>query len=920
MPGAEQPNFNDSAWRVLDVPHDWSTDNPYSRKNTPQNSWLPGGIGWYRKSCDMPANWTGRTVLVRFDSIYMNSTVWLNGQRVGGRPYGFMTFDCDLTPYLRPGRNVLAVRADNTPEPTLRYYHGSGINGHVNFLVLPKLHVRRDGGVFVRTKTATAQEARLAIDTELSEAATDTTISHRLLDDAGKTVAETSNQTLVVANPKLWSPESPYLYMLETSLLRQGQIVDRVLTPVGIRTIRFDGMTGFWLNGKNMKLNGVCEHIEIMPFGLGVPDSMHEWRLRILKAMGCNAIRAGHEVFPPAFFDLCDRLGILVMDEFCDGWRRKGANDYGGRFFKDWWKRDVRDWIRRDRNHPCVILWSIGNETGTKDDNNMTGWIHQFDDQTRPTTGGEVYFGVDVAGFNGWGGKPGVLEKFHADHPNIPVILSEEPHTLQTRGFYRVVTWWRDKKQPVMEFPPYGTTEIFTGDNPMYKSSYDNAGVRMCARTSFVRTKAMPWISGEFRWTGFESFGESQFMGVDFPKRTYNCGIIDLAGFPKDHYYLNQSQWTTAPMVHLLPHWTHPHLKPGTVIPVVAYSNCEEVELFLNDRSLGRQRPRKLLDFVWNVPYTPGTLKAIGYRNGKPAAEFQAVTTGDPVRLNVETSNNHLKPDRIDMSLLTLSALDAAGNAVPTANDEVVFRTTGPVNVRGFENGDPMDGTAIHDMRRKLFAGLARGYFQATAEDGPVEVTAAAILGTRQFVKQTTVAVDIQRVALRGSLAPAKFAIHYTLDGSQPTTASPLYAQPFTLDHPATVKALVVRDGKEWMTLETQFAKYGYEAPVTKRPENPCDKEVVGRWKEGKQIFQFAEDGSFSRIDGAKRTSVGRWWYDFPDDHFEAGKDAGTGELRWYKGDVVSQLKLTDQSARKIIITTGSKQRTLIKMDVSKMR
>lgn len=922
-PGAELPGFDDSRWRVLDVPHDWSVENPYSKENTPENSWLPGGTGWYRRMFDAPDDWTQRVVLVRFDGVYMNSKVWLNGQPVGGRPYGFSSFECDLTTHLKPGRNLLAVRADNTPVPTARFYHGSGIYGHVNLLVLPKLHILPNGGVFVRTATANDREARLTVATELNKPVVDAHVYHRLLDADEKPVAEVtgfvSNQTLLVTQPQLWSPDSPYLYTLETTLIQQGAVADRVLTPVGIRVSRFEAGTGFWLNDHNLKLKGVCEHTELMPVGLAVPDHLIEWRLRTLKDMGCNAIRTAHNPMPSVFYDLCDRLGLLVMDEIFDGWSRKGANDYGARFFQDWWKRDVMDWIRRDRNHPCVIIWSIGNETGRKDSHNITGWIHQFDDHTRPTTGGMVTDGVDLAGFNGPGGMPGVLEQFHAKHPDMPIVITEEPHTSQTRGYYRVRTWWRDAGAPSYDFPPYATNEVFTGGHPRYASSYDNAGVRMTARTSWRRTSSWPWLSGEFRWTGFECFGESQFMGTEFPKRTYNSGILDLAGFPKDHYYFYQSQWTGRPMVHLLPHWTHPDIARGTVIPVVAYSNCDEVELFLNGLSLGRQRPRKLLDFVWNVPYHPGELHATGYRAGKAVAEYRHITAGNPARLHLETTNASLHPDRRDISLITVAATDDAGNFIPWAHDDVAFHVTGPVRTLGFENGDPMDGTNPYETHHRLFSGLTRGYFQSTSNDAPVEVAAAAILGNRQFQTGTTVALAANRIALRGVTAPATFTFYYTLDGSQPTPNSPRYDKPFTLDHPANIRALVLRNGVEILELTTQFRQGRPKAvPEDNHFESgavrkPLDKQLVGRWYEGSRVFLFKADGSVMRLDGSVETLVAHWWYDFPDDIFEAGKDAGQGELKWSHSGDVSRLKLTDQAARELIISTGRQQRKLIK-------
>jgi beta-galactosidase len=361
--GAEKTDFNDQGWRVLDVPHDWSIEGAYTPENTAQNAWLPGGVGWYRRTINVPENWLNQRVRVRFEGVYMNSCVWINGREVGGRPYGFMTFACELSEHLQAGRNVLALRVDNTPVPTSRFYHGSGIYGHVDLLVLPPVHVVPDGGVFVRTIALDGGRAELAVDTELrndSAVTANVRVGHRVLDATGTCVAEADMAASRIPSEsggkvtcrvrfggaRRWSPEEPYLYRLETTVALDGRTVDVHHTAFGVRTVAFQPDTGFWLNGWNIKLKGVCEHQELGPMGLAVPDDLIAWRLRKLKAMGCNAIRTAHNPFTPTFYDLCDRLGMLVVDELFDGWHRKGANDYGGRFFADWWQRDVTDWVR----------------------------------------------------------------------------------------------------------------------------------------------------------------------------------------------------------------------------------------------------------------------------------------------------------------------------------------------------------------------------------------------------------------------------------------------------------------------------------------------------------------------------------------------------------------------------------------------
>jgi len=824
IPEAKNPGYDNRNWRLLNLPHDWSIEGKYDRHNTPQNAWLPIGVGWYRKEININKAWLQKTIFIHFDGVYMNSTVYVNGKKAGTRPYGFISFQYDITDIVKPGKNIVAVKVDDTPPPTARFYHGGGIYGHVKLRILPRLQINPLGGVFVYTAEAnkdratlntvtevinrTGKESVIRVNQEIQDRQDNTItghISRKIHIAPGDTVSVPMQ--LLVKMPRLWSPETPYLYHLVTVVMQDGQVTDRTVNHFGIRTIRFDPQTGFWLNDKNIKLQGVCEHLEMSPFGLALPDTMWKRRILLLKKMGCNAIRTAHNPFPPIFYDLCDRMGMMVMDEVFDGWHRKGANDYGGRFFKEWWRIDVATWVQRDRNHPSVILWSIGNETGRQDIHNITGEIHKYDAGTRPVTGGSVFYGVDVSGFNGLGGKPGVLEQFHKDHPDRPVVLTEVPHTIQTRGFYRVPTWWRDPGNPVHEFKPYGTSQIFFDGLPRYRSSYDNCGVRINARTSWKRTQNTPWISGEFRWTGFECLGEAQFMGVEFPKRTYNSGVIDLAGFPKDLYYFYQSQWTKKPMVHILPHWTHPALKKGTVIPVVVYSNCEVVELLLNGTSLGRKTPGELLDFVWDVPYDPGTLKAVGYITGKVVAAETLHTAGPPVRLTLSNDHGPLVPGKNDLTSVTISVVDKNGNFVPWVQNRVDFSMEGPVELIGFENGNPIDSTRNKDLYRYLFYGVARGFFRDVEGNGPVRVTAAAILGDTLFQEKTQIAIDVCDIGLMNPLEKARYSIYFTTDGSVPMKGKNRYTKPFVIDKTTTVKASVYKEDRLFMTLETVFEK-----------------------------------------------------------------------------------------------------------------
>ena len=933
------PDFSDQQWDTVRVPHDWSIVGEYAKDNPSggQGGYLPTGVGWYRRSIQMDELDPTKQYLLLFDASFMNTEVWLNGQKVGSRPYGYVSFYFDISPHLQAGRNVLAVRVNNEDAPNARWYPGCGIYGDVTLIEKNKVNFDQ-WGVFVTTPSVTTDKASIAVEFALNngtDKAQQAIVESIVLDATGRQVATTSKKvklrteqqtatkvTMELDSPSLWAPETPSLYTLVSTVKIDNQIVDKDETRFGVRSLRFDPNEGFFLNGKSTKLKGVCEHSDAGLVGSAIPVKVLRRRLRILKDMGCNAIRVSHNPRRPIFYDMCDEMGLMVMDELFDGWSGKTKHDYGRQHFKEWWKADVRDWVKRDRNHPSVIMYSIGNETGIKDKHNISGEVKKYD-TTRPTTGGSLFFGVDVAGFNAPGGTPGILEKFHQENPDQPVVLTEVPHTLQTRGFYRTLTWWRNRSIATNSFPAYNDKQIFFDGHPRYSSSYDNCGVRITARTCWKRTKETPWIMGEFRWTGFDYLGEASFGGGKWPARIWNFGIIDLCGFPKDHFYFYQSQWTAKPMVHILPHWTHDGME-GVEIPVVAYSNCDEVELFLNDESLGKQPPRELLDFVWKVPYAPGTLKAVGYIAGKVAASKQVNSAGAPTTIELSADNQDLLPDQFDISHLTTTVKDERGNFVPWACNRIDYKIEGPVKLLGFDNGDPVDVTRHREQHRKTFNGLSLGIFQSTSDSGPIEVTAAGILGRTLFPSNTTVAVDIDSIVLRGAPTKAAFEIEYSINGAQAVK----YEGPFELSKSATITAAIKKDGKAFMSLESKFTRGPLpritdHRLVTGDPDDPetfdgpKDEQVAGLWeltaiKRGrgevksvpKRLFDFDESGSVFTLDGEERNLYGYWWYDYPDDVFENPADAGIGKLFMYVTDQMCSMELGSQKAEKLTIAS----------------
>lgn len=755
---ASASDFDDKNWRKLDLPHDWSIEGQISETNPSGMSggFMPGGIGWYRKYFKTNTDWEGRKVYVIFDGVYMNSTVYLNGKELGHRPYGYSTFQYDLTPYLNDGENVIAVKVDNSLQPSGRWYTGSGIYRNVWLSVKNMVHIPL-WGIHVQTPEAKEEMSVLSIETKLQSGKDiPVFIIQSLYSSEGENVSENELQldikagaspvlqTLSVPHAKLWSPASPYLYKLETIVTSNGEIVDKQITQVGFRSIKIEASTGFWLNGEKLKMKGVCLHHDAGNLGAAVPIDVLYRRLKILKEMGCNAIRTSHNPFAPEFYHLCDSMGFLVLDEAFDGWDvEKAKYDYG-LYFEDWWERDLTDFILRDRNHPSVVMWSIGNEVKGRTnevEQKLVDCIRNLD-TTRTITigGGHDAHIVDIAGFNGVGEWRDNLETVNKEHPEWPVIGTEVPHTWQTRGVYRTKTWIRGRDFHAPWAPQQtdpnriiDTTkiffindltekELFEGIDPNYLSSYDNAFFRICAREQWQRTDTFDFMLGEFRWTGIDYLGENIY-----PNRGWHCGVIDLCGFPKDTYYYYQSQWTDKPMVHILPHWTH-HGKEGVSIPVIAYSNCEEVELFLNGTSQGVQKNKKYWNSTWYVPYQEGELLAIGKNNGTEVVRFSANTAGETYELRLEADRLEVNSSKHNVIHVICKVVDKNGVMVPDANHEISFAVNGSGTILATENGDMLDHTLSTSDKRKAFNGMCIAYI-ASQKDKRQNITVTARSG-----------------------------------------------------------------------------------------------------------------------------------------------------------------------------------------------
>ncbi|WPJ95986.1 glycoside hydrolase family 2 TIM barrel-domain containing protein [Coraliomargarita algicola] len=751
--GLEKPSADVSAWRILDLPHDWGIEGPFRAELENRTGKLPwAGIGWYRKTFEVEA--LGKRVFVEFDGAMSNSQVWLNGEYVGEWPYGYASFQFELTPFLQQGENVLAVRLDNK-ERSSRWYPGGGIYRNVRLVKTAATRVAH-WGTFVTTPEVPTTSASVHIQTTLDGAVEGTEVRHEILETGSN--GSGTDCTLTVKSPKLWDLQSPNLYTLETTVLQNGEVVDREQTVFGIRTIEFTTDRGFLLNGKTVVMNGVCQHHDLGPLGTAINTRALERQIEILKEMGCNAIRTSHNPPAPEFLELCDRMGILVQVEAFDAWKAsKTPNDYS-LHFTEWHERDLRAMVRRDRNHPSVVMWSTGNEVreqgnaaGIKISQQLTDII-KSEDITRPVTAGCNNY---RAGFNGFEQTVDVFgynykakqnakyyKQFLQKHPDIPLYGSETASTVSSRGEY---------------FFPFSEDKSKGSGGYFQVSSYDFTAPSWAYRpdVEFEALDRYPKIFGEFVWTGFDYIGEPtpynkdstnllnftdpkqrarmkaelEKLGGDIPPRSSYFGIVDLCGFPKDRYFLYQARWRPdLPMAHILPHWNWPE-RVGEVTPVHVYTSGDEAEVFLNGKSLGRKK-KGLYEYRlrWDdVLYQPGELKVIAYKNGKPWAEDVMPTAGDAAKLSLSADRSEIAADGRDLSFITVQISDQDGQLVPRSHNEVAFTIEGPGKIVAVGNGNPVSHEPFQASRRKAFNGLCLVVVQSVkGEAGIIRLTASS--------------------------------------------------------------------------------------------------------------------------------------------------------------------------------------------------
>ncbi len=747
VPEGQAPGFDDSQWRILDLPHDWSIEGKFSKDHpaSPGGGALPGGIGWYRKTFNLPNSGKARLVFIDFDGVYRNSEVWINGQYLGKRPYGYSSFRYELTPFLKYGKvkNILAVRVDNSQQPNSRWYSGSGIYRNVWLVTTEKIYVDH-WGTFVTTPEVSEHKAKVIVQTNVRNRLTENQsiiLTALIVDRHDKKVSSVETreiiaknldreieQTLTIKHPILWSIENPYLYKVLTIVKYYNKVCDNYETTLGIRSFVFDTANGFLLNGMQVKINGVCNHHDLGCLGAAVNRRALERQLEIMKEMGVNGIRTSHNPPAPELLDLCDRMGFIVMDEAFDMWKKKKTEyDYSSNW-DEWHQRDLEDMVLRDRNHPSVFIWSIGNEVIEQwDKKDSSGTIIAKElvsivknlDSTRPTTAAcndpipdnpVIKSGAfDLIGYNYNHDK---FPDFPKTYPGKAFIGTETVSSLTTRGSYDMPS------DSIRRWPARWDLPVENANADLSCSSYDNCSAPWGSthEETWKIMKKYDFLSGMYIWTGIDYLGEPTPYG--WPARSSYFGIVDLAGFPKDPYYMYQSEWTKKPVLHVFPHW---NWNQGDTIDVWSYTNCEEVELFLNGVSMGAQKKTDdKLHLMWRLPYTPGTLKAIGRTDGKEILTQGIKTAGIPTKIALEADRSVITADGRDLSFVTVKVLDAQGTLVPHADNLIHFNISGAGKIVGVDNGLQTDHDSFKANEKKAFNGMCLVIVQSNDKTGKI--------------------------------------------------------------------------------------------------------------------------------------------------------------------------------------------------------
>lgn len=774
-------DFDDHEWRQIDLPHDWAIEGAFSEDN-PSGSGggaLPGGTGWYRKRFIADKNLEGKKVFIDFDGVYMNSEVWINGHYLGKRPYGYISFRYDLTPHLIIGdKNIIAVKVDNSEQPNSRWYSGCGIYRNVWLTVVNPIYVDQ-WGTFVTTPEITEENAVINIATKVKNETSEIAMVQlrtSIVDASGNEVTfiesnekldvnfgKEITHRLDVENPKRWSIENPYLYTIVSEIIRDGKQIDRYTSPLGIRTFNFDPDKGFFLNGESTKIKGVCMHHDLGSLGAAVNRRAIERQLEILKGMGVNGIRTAHNPPSTELLQLCDEMGFIVMNETFDMWRkRKTTYDYS-RYFNEWHERDLTDHMLRDRNHPSIFMWSIGNEVleqwthadadtlNIQQANLMLNLQRDANDQlaledeelsvnslltqkltalakqldpTRPITAGNNepnswnhLFLADTLDIIGLNYHLDDFDRVKAHHPEKPFIATETTSALATRGYYRMPS------DSAYIWPTHWDIPFY---DPTYScSAYDNNHVPWGSthEETWRKVKNNDYVSGMYIWTGFDYLGEP--TPYWFPARSSYFGVIDLAGFPKDAYYFYQSEWTDEPMLHVFPHW---NWEEGQEIDIWAYyNNADEAELFLNGISQGiRKKVEDNFHVSWRLIYTPGDVKVVTRKEGKEILSQELRTAGEPYQIKLTPDRKVINADGTDLSFISVEVLDKAGILCPNSDNLIHFDISGNGSIAGVDNGSPISMEGFKKPYRKAFYGKCLVIVRGDKNKGTIQLNASS--------------------------------------------------------------------------------------------------------------------------------------------------------------------------------------------------
>lgn len=736
--GAQQLEFDDSSWQDVHVPHDWSIEGPKDQRNPGEtkNGYFPGGIGWYRKHFRLPLQDEGKRIFVNFDGVYQNSEVWINGRSLGRRPYGYISFQYDLTPYVKFGtENILAVRVDNTDQPNCRWYTGSGIYRDVRLTVTDNLHVV-NWGTYVTTPKISDDQVSVRVRTEVRNSypqKRNCTLVTKLLDPNGSVVAQNVtnheisgqathqfDQEIALSNAKRWSIESPVLYTAQSVVKTDERICDEYATPFGIRQIHFDSAKGFVLNGEQVKMKGVCIHHDAGSLGAAVPERAWERKLEILKSIGCNAIRTSHNPPSPELLDLCDRMGFLVIEEAFDKWDAPY-----GRWFEKWWQADLADIIRQDRNHPSVVMWSVGNEVSNQGKPEFKEQLKRLVnltrelDPTRPVTCAlkppkvtsreeNAKFVTDIARMmdviscnyqEQW------FEDYRKEYPEIVIIASES------------YPFYRGKDLNHKAFEPL---------NP------------------WLEAVEHDYVAGTFYWTGIDYLGEAV---AGWPYHGWNCSLIDTCGYVRPFAHLHQSFWSNEPMVQIAvmddsldtptpvkDHWGWPKIDSNWTLPqlagkkvkVATFTNCPQVELLVDGKSVGT---KSLADFpdkmiTWTVPYEPGRIEARGIDREQVQATHSLQTAGEAAHVHLLADRKTIRADGRDLCYVDVQITDKHGVLVPSADHLIRFSIEGPGAIVGVDNGDLTSMEPYKAEQRKAFHGRAQVIIQSAQREGAIVLKA----------------------------------------------------------------------------------------------------------------------------------------------------------------------------------------------------